>query len=179
MITLEGFDLDSPNFNQICIARPRFGLLMVDLDLHLQGRLVHFAHFLAQWLVRTIIHEGFNLDSPNLHQICILHRPRLGLLMGDLDLHLQGRSVHFRSNLSKIRLVRTITHEGFNLDSPNWHQICILYWPQLGLLTLKVARFIFLQIVQIKPDQNRLIAGPRGIPLGTDALVTFLSDCIE
>ena len=45
MITPEGFDLDSPNFNQICIlARPRLGLLMVDLDLHLQGHSVHFAH---------------------------------------------------------------------------------------------------------------------------------------
>ena len=98
---------------------------MGDLDLHLQGRLVHFHLNLSRIrLVRMITHEEINLDSPNLHQICILHRPRLGLLMVDLYLHLQGRSVHFLSNLS-----------------------------------------------QQKTNQDRLIAGPRGFPSGTDALV--------
>ena len=158
MITHEGFNLDSPNLHQICILhRPRLGLLMGDLDLHLQGRSVHFHSNLSKIrLVRMITHEGFMLDSPKLHKIYILNRPPLGLLMGDLDLHLQGRLVHFRSNLSKMRLVRKVTHEGFNLDSPNLHQICILYRPCLGLLMVDLDVHLQGRSVHFRSNLNKI-----------------------
>ena len=35
-----------------------------------------WSYVLPLWLVQTITHEGFNLDSPNVH----LYRPRLRLL---------------------------------------------------------------------------------------------------
>ena len=40
---------------------------MVDLDLHLQG---HWA-FSSGESVNTITVQGFNLDAPNIYQICM------------------------------------------------------------------------------------------------------------
>ena len=47
------------------------------------------------YLVRAIIRHRFELESPNLHQICILGYPRLVLKMEVIDLDLQGRFGHF------------------------------------------------------------------------------------
>ena len=44
------------------------------------------------WLVCMITCNGFELESPNLHQICILGFSQLVLKMGVVDLDLQGHS---------------------------------------------------------------------------------------
>ena len=64
----------------------------------------------------TIPDQGFDLDS---RKVGILYRVHMGLLMGDLDGRLQGRSVHFLEYLRKIGGVRIMTGQGFNPDSPN------------------------------------------------------------
>ena len=64
---------------------------MGDLGLQLQGHLAlkhsKLGHF---GLVRTISQKVFDGILPNLHSICILPRFQHLLIMGDLDLHLQG-----------------------------------------------------------------------------------------
>ena len=61
------------------------------IDLDLQG---HFGHFDSEFKefrpVRAITFNGFELESPNLHQICILGLSQLVLKMGGIDLDLQG-----------------------------------------------------------------------------------------
>ena len=42
------------------------------IDFEIQGHFGHFdLEFKEIWLVRTITYNGFGLESPNLHQICI------------------------------------------------------------------------------------------------------------
>ena len=51
----------------------------------------HFdSEFLEIWLVRLITHHRFGLESPNLHQTCILGYSRLVLNMEVIDFDLQG-----------------------------------------------------------------------------------------
>ena len=61
------------------------------IDLDPQG---HFGHFDLEFyeicLVCVITCNGFELESPNLHQICILGFSELVLIMGLIDLDLQG-----------------------------------------------------------------------------------------
>ena len=61
------------------------------IDPDLQG---HFGHlnsaFMEFWLVRAITFDGFELDPPNAHQICIKGFSQLVLKMGGIDLDLQG-----------------------------------------------------------------------------------------
>ena len=61
------------------------------IDLDLQD---HFGHldlkFLEIWLVCVITCNGFELESPNLHQICIFGFFRLLLKMEVIEIDLQG-----------------------------------------------------------------------------------------
>ena len=76
----------------------------------------------------------FGLESPNLHQTCILGYFRLVLKMEVIDLDLQD---HFDLEFLEIWLVCVITCDGFELESPNLHQICILEFSPL-LLKMEV-----------------------------------------
>ena len=76
------------------------------------------------YLVRTITLPRFELESPHSHQTCILGYTQQVLKMGVIDL--QDHLGHFDLELSEIQLVRAITCNGFELQSPNLHQICIL-----------------------------------------------------
>ena len=77
-------------------------------------------------LVRTITRHILELESPNLHQTCILGYSRLVLKIGVIDRDLQGHLGQFDIEFWEIRLVRTITRHRFGLESPNSHQTCIL-----------------------------------------------------
>ena len=85
------------------------------------------------WLVRTITRHRFELESPNLHQTCILGYSQLVLKMEVIDLDLQGRFGHFDLKFLGIRLVCMITCPKFKLESPNLHQTFILGYSQLVL----------------------------------------------
>ena len=78
------------------------------------------------YLVRTKTHAKFKLESPNLHQTCILWYSWLVLKMEVIDPDFQGHFGHFNSIFLEIRLVHTITHHRFGLESPNLHQMCTL-----------------------------------------------------
>ena len=60
------------------------------IDRDIQG---HFGHFVLEllqiWLVCMITNNGFELESPNLHQICILGYSQLVLKKEDINLDLQ------------------------------------------------------------------------------------------
>ena len=61
------------------------------IDHDLQGHFGHFdSEFKEFWLVRPITFNRFELESPNLHQICILGFSQLVLKMGGIDFDLQG-----------------------------------------------------------------------------------------
>ena len=91
MITRHRFGLESPNLHQTCILEySRLVLKMEVIDLDLQVHLGHFdLKFLEIWLVCMITCNGFELESPNLHQICILGFSLLLLKMEVIDLDLQ------------------------------------------------------------------------------------------
>ena len=80
-----------------------------------------------------LIHHRFGLESPNLHQTCILGYSQLVLKMWVVDLDLQGNSGHSDLEIWEICLVFSITCNGFELESPNLQQICILGFPRLIL----------------------------------------------
>ena len=97
MITHHIFELESPNLYQTCfLGYSQLVLKIGVIDLDLQG---HFSHFvlglLEIWLVRAITRHRFGLESPNLHQTCILGYPCLGLKIGVIDIDLQGHFGHF------------------------------------------------------------------------------------
>ena len=60
-----------------------------------------------------ITRHRFGLESPNLHQTCILGYPQLVLKMEVIDLDLPGHFGHFDLEFYEFRLVRAIT---FNLS---------------------------------------------------------------
>ena len=64
------------------------------IDYDLQG---HFRHFdlelLEIWLVAVITCNGFELESPNLYQICIVGFSQLVLKMEVIDPDLQGLAI--------------------------------------------------------------------------------------
>ena len=91
-ITRDRFELESPNLHQTYIVGySRLVLKMEVIDLDLQG---HFGHFDSEFkeirLVRMITHHRFELESPNLHETCILRYSQLVLKMEVIDLDLQG-----------------------------------------------------------------------------------------
>ena len=77
-------------------------------------------------LVCTITRQGFELESPNSHRMCILGPYRMLLKMGLIDLDLQGHFGLKLTNFCKFELGRTITHQGFKLESPYSLIMCIL-----------------------------------------------------
>ena len=85
------------------------------------------------YLVRMITRQKYQLESPNVHQTCILGYSRLVLKMEVIDLELQGHFGHFDSELYEIWLVRAITRHRLGLESPNLHQTCILGYSRLLL----------------------------------------------
>ena len=104
------------------------------IDLDLQG---HFGHFALEFweirLVCVITRHRFGLESPNLHETCILGYFRLVLRMDVIDPDLQGYVGHYDLEFLEIWLISVITCNGFELESPNFHQICILGFSQLVL----------------------------------------------
>ena len=78
--------------HQTCIlGYSRLVLKMEVIDLDLQG---HFdLEFLEIWLVSVITYNGFELESPNLHQICIFEFSELVLKMEVIDIDLQGLAI--------------------------------------------------------------------------------------
>ena len=82
----------------------------------------HFGHFDSEFweiqLCHTITLHRFGLESPNLHQTCIMGYSRLVSKKEFIDLDRQG---HFDSEFWEILLVRAITHHRFVLESPKVH----------------------------------------------------------
>ena len=78
------------------------------------------------YLVRMITHHRFELESPNLHQTCIIGYSWLVLKMKVIDLELQGHFGHFDWEFLEFGLVHAITRHKFGLESPNLHQTCTL-----------------------------------------------------
>ena len=61
------------------------------IDHDLQSQLRHFDSKVVEiWLFHTIDFNGFELESPNFHQICILGLSQPVLKMSVIDLDLQG-----------------------------------------------------------------------------------------
>ena len=102
--------------------------------LDLQGNFGHYyLEFQENRLVHKITRHRFELESPNSYQTCILGYSQLILKMEVIDLDLQGDFGHFDLECLEIWLVRMITCNGFELELPNLHQICILGYSQLVL----------------------------------------------
>ena len=77
-------------------------------------------------LVTAITRHAFKLESPNLHQMCILGPSRSLLNMVLIDLDLQGHLGLKLPKLAQNGLVTAITRHAFMVESPNLHQMCIL-----------------------------------------------------
>ena len=78
------------------------------------------------WLVRTISQKPLLGITPNLVCTCILPSFRSILVMGDIDLHLQGHLALKDLKFRDLGLVRTIRQKVLDGISPNLHRICIL-----------------------------------------------------
>ena len=77
-------------------------------------------------LVRAITHQLFKLESPNLDQRCKRPWLRSLLLLGTIDLELQGQIELKTQNLPHFELVRAISHHQLKSVFPNFGQKCIL-----------------------------------------------------
>ena len=77
-------------------------------------------------LVRAITHQLFKLESPNLDQRCKRHWLRSLLLLGTIDLELQGQIELKSQKLPHFELVRAISHHQLKSVFPNFGQKCIL-----------------------------------------------------
>ena len=82
-------------------------------------------------LVRAITHQLFKLESPNLDQRCKRPRLRSLLLLGTIDLELQGQIELKSQNLPHFELVRAISHHQLKSVFPNFGQ-------KMHLSTVKV-----------------------------------------
>ena len=82
--------------------------------------------FCKKWLVRGLRQKPLLGISPNLVYICFPPSFRHLLIMGDLDLHLQGHLALKHSKSGHFGLVRTISQNVLHGISPNLHRICIL-----------------------------------------------------
>ena len=105
--------------------------------------------------VRAITHHPFKLESPNLKYRCKRPWLRSLLLMGVIDVDLQGQIQLESLILPHFEPVRTITGHLFKLESPNLDQKCILVWLRFLLiwgwstLTFKVKFNLKVQIYPI------------------------------
>ena len=88
---------------------------------------------LGNLVARAISPHRFGLESPSLHQACIMGCSQLVLKMEVIDLYLQGHFGHFDLEFQEIWLVRAITCNRYDLESPNLRQICISVFSQLVL----------------------------------------------
>ena len=70
--------------------------------------------------------DMFDLEAPNLAQIYILGNFCFGLYMGLVDRDLQGYLGLKRINAHQNELVRTITCDILDIESPNLAHICTL-----------------------------------------------------
>ena len=127
-ITRQGFDPESPFSHRMCILGPsRLLLKMGSIDLDLQGhfglKLTYFCKFDC---VHAVTHQGFDQESPFLHRMCILGPFRTLLKMGSIDLDLQGHFGLKRTDFRQFELVCVITCQGFDLEIPYSHGMCIL-----------------------------------------------------
>ena len=97
MITRHKFELEPPNLHQTCILGYSQLVLKVEvIDIDLQGHFGHFdLEFMEIWLVHAMTCNGFELQSPNLHQTCILGYSQLVLNLEVIDLDLQGNFGQF------------------------------------------------------------------------------------
>ena len=98
-------------------------LKMGSIDLDLQG---HFGLKLTDFrkfeLVCAITRQGFDLESPFSHRMCILGPFRTLLKMGSIDLDLQGHFGLKLTDFRKFELVCAITRQGFDLETPYFAQ---------------------------------------------------------
>ena len=81
-------------------------------------------------LVRAITHQLFKLESPNLDQRCKRPWLRSLLLLGTIDLELQGQIELKSQNLPHFELVRAM--------SPPIEVSISKFWPKMHLSTVKV-----------------------------------------
>ena len=87
----------------------------------------NFALYVHRYLlVRAISQKPLLRISPNLVCMCIPPSVRHLLIMGELDLHLQGHLTLKHSKSGHLGLVRTISQKVLHGISPNLHRICIL-----------------------------------------------------
>ena len=92
------------------------------------------------YLVCTITHHIFELESLNLYQTCFLGNSQLVLKIGVIDLDLQGHFSHFVLKFLEIQLVSAITLWGyevtertclirnwifFNISCILWHSVLV------------------------------------------------------
>ena len=101
-----------------------------------------------QWLVRTLSPKPLLGISPNLVCMCILPSFQHPLIMGDLDLHLQGHLAVENLEFCQFGLVRAISQKVLHGISPNLHRICILLSFQ-HLLNMVTLTYIF-KVIWVK-----------------------------
>ena len=100
-ITHRSFKLGSPNLDQRCKTPWLRSLLFLVMIVHdLQGHILLESQILPHFeLVRTITHQPFKLESPNLDRKCILALLRslsiLDLIGFDLHFHFQYWNLFF------------------------------------------------------------------------------------
>ena len=90
------------------------GLIDLDLQGHFGLKLVNFRKF---ELVCAITRQGFELESPFLHIMCILGPFSALLKMGLIDLDLQGHFGLKRVIFANLSIVHALTRQGLELES--------------------------------------------------------------
>ena len=109
------------------------------IHLDLQGHCSHFdydSEFWDFWLVFTINWNGFELESQNLYQICILGFLQLVLKMGDIKLDLHGHLTISTQNSEKQRSTSILyTDLGWPKCVTRTKRALVIPLLQLGMLT--------------------------------------------
>ena len=133
-----------------------------------------------------ITHHRFGLNSPNLHQTCIMGYSRLVFKIKVIDLALQCHLGNFDSKLYEIWLVWYITCNEFKLESLNLYQVCILRFPQLvlkiGVIDLDLQGHLAILTQNSKKQHPTLlfytdVGWPRGVTRPKCAHFLLLSLC--
>ena len=105
-ITGHRFGLKSPNLHQTCtLGCSGLVLKMEVVDFDIKD---HFGHFDSEFYeighVRVMTRHRHGLQSPNLHQTCILGYSQLVLKINVIDLDLQGHFGHLTQNFRNFSL---------------------------------------------------------------------------
>ena len=115
-------------------------------------------------LVHTKIHHRFVLESPKLHQTCILGYSLLVLKKGVIDVDLQGNYGHFDSDFYEIWLVLMIICDGFELESPNLHLNLKMYQGYLNQCTRTAQKEYYVkEITKYENDSRKTWDTLKGI----------------